>query len=222
VKGKLAAIYANLRTRLQSDRVNRPFVECVLKDVEEDEDVGYENLVLKETAVDMISNWRFWKYFSKSSKLDAIRDEAEVIVKKTLLKCKGHREFGDFFTNIQDGTISWSRSGEQEYCIRKVLVEKERVNALLYNFRENPKNVRTEIDCAIVFKEVVDDLYTEMRESKKVSECHMKAYVDNDYAEFVLKAELLSKLTLSRSDKSKEKQNFINSMVDISYDTKNC
>lgn len=223
VKGKLAAIYGDLRTRLQSDRTNRPFAECVLKDIEEDDDVGYENLVLKETAIEMISNWRFWKYFSKSSRLDDIRAEAEDIVRKTLLKCKGHRVFGDFFSNIQDGSISWSRSGEQEYCIRKILVQKERVNPYIYNFRENPKNVReTSIDCPVVFKDVSDALYKEMREEKNVTDCYINAYIKSDYADYVLKAELLSKLTLSRSDKSKEKHDFIKNMVDISYDTKHC
>ncbi|KAG5670687.1 hypothetical protein PVAND_000934 [Polypedilum vanderplanki] len=224
VKSKLASIYANLRNRLQSDRVNRPFVECVLKDVEEDDDIGYEILVLKETAVEMISNWRFWKYFSKSSRLDELRDDAESIIKKTLLKCKGYRKFGDYFSLIQDlGALpNVTRSGEQEYCIRTVLKEKGCINSL-YDFRDNPKNVRTStLNCTIVYNEVVEDLYNSMYKSNEASNCILDIYKKENYADYVLTAELLSKISLSKSDKSKEKQNFINKMVDISYETKNC
>lgn len=223
VKGKLADIYSNLRNRLMTERTNRPHVECAMRDIEEEDDVSYELLVLRETALEMISNWRFWKFYSKSSQLEKIRSEADDIVKKSLIKCRAHREFGDLFTNIQDSTTTWDRTGEEEYCIRTVLVNKTLLNPSIYKFRDNPKNVRKDsLDCEEIYKLVVDALYSEVKDTKNVSDCHLKAYKDNNYADFVLKAEVLSKLSLERNDKSKEKQNFINSMIDISYDTKNC
>lgn len=224
VRTKLANLYDNLRKKLNSDRTSRPFVECIMKDIEEEDDlISYENIILQETAVEMISNWRFWKYFSKTSRLETLQAEAQDIVKKSLLKCKGHREYGDLFSNINEKTTQWNRSGEQEYCIRKILVEKDMLNPNFYRFRDNPRNVRTEsLDCQQIFKNVLDEFYKELETSNKISECFLQTYRKNGYAENILKAEVLSKLDLTVSDKSKEKQNFINSMVDITFDTRNC
>jgi hypothetical protein len=225
VKGKLADIYNNLRSSLVSNRNNRALViDCTMRDIEEGDDVNYELIVLQEQAVEMISNWRFWKYFSKSSKIESLQNKAAEIVRKSLLKCKGHREFGTLFTDILDKTIEWQRSGEQEFCIRKMLVNNSLINPQLYQFRENPKNVRfTEtLNCTIIYEGVVNELLEEAEKSNSLSSCVIKVYREKGYADNVLKAEILSKSSLTTNDKTKEKQNFINNMVDISYDTKNC
>ena len=226
VKSKLADIYSNLRNRLNSNRLHRPFVECAMRDIEED-DESYENLVLREAAVDMISNWRFWSYFSKSSRLEELRAAASRIVDKSLLKCKGHREFGDLFTNIQEGVVQWERSGEEEYCIRRYLIDNNHMNQIFAEragFRDNPKNVRIDnLKCDPIVASVIERIYDELKESKKFSNCYVDVYRKNNYASLLLKAELLSKLPLlSKSDKSREKQDFINSIVKITYDTQDC
>jgi hypothetical protein len=223
VKSTLAGIYNKLRSRLSQERATRPYTECVMREIEEEND-AYEKLVLRETSIEMISSWRFWKYFSKSSRLEEIRDQAEDVVKKLILTCKGHQEFGYYFSQIQDRSISWDRSGEQEYCIRSKLVELRFINSRIYNFRDNPKNVRVDdsLDCNEVFENVKEDLLSEVKEMKKLNDCQLKVYKERPYAEYILKAELLSKLSLTSSDKTKEKQDFINSMVDITYDAKGC
>lgn len=222
VKTTLAGIYNKLRDRLSKDRATRAQTECVMREIEEEND-EYEMLVLRETAVEMISGWRFWKYFSKSSRLEELQAAAENVIKKLILTCKGHQEFGYYFSQVQDRTISWARSGEQEYCIRKTLVDLNLMNDKIYNFKPNPKNVRTEtLNCTIVFNEIKEDLLNEIKETKKVNDCTMNVYHKSLYAEYILKAELLSNLSLTSSDKTKEKQDFINSMVDITYDAKGC
>lgn len=222
VKVKLASITSSLRSRLNSNRLHRPFAECAMRDIEE-EDESYELLVLRETAIDMISSWRFWSYWSKSSRIDDLKASANKIVDRSLLKCKGYREFGDLFTNIQEKTVTWDRSGEEEYCIRNHLVEKQLLNPLFYNFINNPKNIKTDnLNCAKVIENVTDRVYAEIKDSKKVSECIIKVYKANNYGDNLLKAEVLSKLNLSKSDKSREKQDFITAMIDITYDAKQC
>lgn len=223
VRSKLADIYSNLRNRLNSNRKHRPYVECAMRDIEEEDDESYEQSVLRETAVEMISNWRFWSYFSKSSRLDDLKLAASRVVDKSLLKCKGHREFGDLFTNIQEGVVQWDRSGEEEYCIRRYLVQKEFLNPIFYGFHDNPKNVRVDnLDCEPIVASVIERIYSEIKESKKFSDCYVNIYRKNSYAGLLLKAEVLSKLSLSKSDKSREKQDFINSIVQITYDTQDC
>lgn len=223
VRSKLATIYSNLRNRLNGNRLDRPFTECTMRDMEEEDDESYELLMLRETAIDLISNWRFWSYWSKSDKLEELRSAANRIVEKSLLKCKGHREFGDLFSNVQDGSVQWNRSGEEEFCIRSYLVTQKLLNPIFYNFRDNPRNVRTErLECEPVVGSVIDGLYEEIKQSKNISKCFLDVYRKNNYADYLLKAEVLSKLSLSKSDRSREKQDFINSMVDITYDTQKC
>ena len=223
VKSKLAGLYNNLRNKLSGNRVHRPFVECTMRDIEEEDDESYELLVLREVTVEMVSSWRFWSYWSKKSRLEDLRSKSQSIVDRSLLKCKGHREFGDSFSNIQEGIIRWDRSGEEEYCIRKHLVMKELLNPLLYSFNDNPKNVRIEkLECDPIVAAVVERIYKDIEHTKNVSNCFLNVYRDNNYANYVMKAEVLSKLELNKSNRSREKQDFISSMVDITYDTRKC
>lgn len=222
VRVKLASIMSDLRNKLSGNRLYRPFVECTMRDIEED-DEAYEELVLRETAVDMVSGWRFWSYWSKHSRLDELRAQASKIVDRSLLKCKGHRQFGDLFTNIQESITTWDRSGEEEFCIRNYLVTKKLLNPSVYSFNSNPKNVRIEsIECNGLVTNVVNKIYDEIKTSQEISSCFLDGYRKNNYADNLLKAEVLSKLSLTKSDKSREKQDFINAMVDITYDTQNC
>lgn len=222
VRSTLAGIYNSLRNSLSSDRNSRAQTDCVMREIEEEDDT-YELLVLRETAVEMISNWRFWKYFSKSSRIEELQAASKEIVRKLLLTCKGHLEFGYYYSQILDRTVSWDRSGEQEYCLRQILVEKKLINPSIYNFNMNPKKVRIEfLNCTVIFDDVAENLYKEIQATKKVNDCLLKVYREHGYAENILKSELLSKLSLSSSDKTKEKQDFINRMVEITIDTKNC
>jgi hypothetical protein len=223
VKTKLASLYSDLRNKLSTSRSQRPFVDCAMRDIEEEDDESYEHIILREAAVGMISNWRFWSYFSKSSKLEDLRNDAKRVVDKSLLKCKGHRDYGELFNNIQDKTVSWNRSGEEEYCIRNHLVAKKIVRPEFYGFHDNPRNVRTEtLECSPIVSSIVNKIYEEFSASSKVSGCSMDVYRKNNYADHLLKAELYSKLSLSKSDRSREKQDFINAIVSISYDTQKC
>jgi hypothetical protein len=223
VKSKLTTITSNLRSKLNGNRLHRPFVECVMRDIEEEDDESYDLLVLRETTIEMISGWRFWSYWSKSSRVEELQASAQKIVDKSLLKCKGHREFGDLFTNIQEGIVSWDRSGEDEYCIRTYLVNKTLLNPQFYSFRYNPRNVQSDgLNCEPLTNAAIDKIYDEVKESKSISNCFLKVYRDNNYADYLLKAEVLSKLSLGKSDKSREKQDFINSLTDITYDTQKC
>jgi hypothetical protein len=220
VRTKLASIYSDTRNTLSSDRKLRPFVECAMRDLEEEDDESYEKNALTQTAVEMISNWRFWSYFSKSSLLDTLKAKSKQIINKSILKCKGNREFGELFASYQEGTKNNERTGEEEYCIRKYLVERNMTNPRSYGFRDNPRNVRTEIQkCNETMEVVTTKIYEDVRTSKDLSNCFLNVYRNENYADQILKAELLSKLTLERWDKTKEKLDFINAMVDITYAT---
>jgi hypothetical protein len=223
VKTELTRVTSELRTKLSGDRKKRPFVECIMRDIEEEEDESYELLALRQVAIDQISAWRFWSHWSRKSRTEEIQTSLQNIVDKSLLKCQGHRDFGDYFSNILDGVVTWDRSGEEEYCVRAHLVKNSFLNDRFYNFNPNPRNVRIEgLSCDPIVTNVINSIYQDIQSSQSIPECRLKAYKEQDYALHVLKAEALSKLTLQKADKSREKQDFINALVEISYSAHRC
>lgn len=225
VRTRLADDSSEIRNVLSKNRVNRPFTECVMKDVEEDDDRSYENAVLRELAVTAVSPWRFWTYFTKESRLKELKNEKQKFIDRSLLKCKGHREFYDLFNKLIDKELKWHRSGEQEYCIRKHLVNTTLINNIKYDFRENPRNVKTEtLICKDIVSKMHDEIYNWIKNkpTQPVSECALKIYKEQNYADQILKVEVYSKLNLEVTDKSRERQDFTNALIAISYDVANC
>ena len=221
VKSTLTTITSNLRNKLSGNRQQRPFVECVMQDIEEEDDDMFDILSLQQTAIDMISGWRFWSYWDRNSRLDELKAASQKIVDKSLTKCRAHRDFSDVFSSLQERSSATERSGEEEYCIRSHLVMKNLLNTDFYNFRFNPRNVQTHgLNCEPVIIAVSNKIYEETKSMK--GDCFDKVYRENSYADYILKAEVLSKLSLDKSDKSREKQDFINAMINISYEAQKC
>lgn len=221
VKSTLTTSTSNLRNKLSGNRQQRPFVECVMQDIEEEYDESYDLLVLQQTAIDMVSGWRFWSYWNRNSRLDELKAASQKIVDKSLTKCRANRDFGDVYSNLQEKSSSLDRSGEEEYCIRNHLKMKLLLKLEVYGFQLNPRNVQTQgLICEPVVAGVSNIIYDEIKSSKGA--CFEKVYREKSYADYILKAEILSKLTLGRSDKSREKQDFINAMIDISYEAQKC
>lgn len=223
IRRRLATHYSDMRESLNKNREKRPFLECVMRDIEEDDDNNYEDLFIRELAVDMTSGWRFWNYWTKESRLKELKKERRTLVDKSLLKCKGHREYYDLFNQIINRDITWQRTADQENCIRKYLVQKELILPHLYKFKENPRNANTTPkECEDIVKNMKDEINNFIENKYKSSECIKKIHKDKDFANQLLKVEVFSKLDLLSSDKSRERQDFTNALVLISYDTLNC
>lgn len=222
VQTRLAATYQNLRDSLSRNRLHRPYVECVMRDVEELYENDYESYQLREMAIELSSNWRFWSFFAKRSRLDELRTQSQRFVDRSLLKCKGHREFYELFNKIVDREIKWHRSGEEEYCVRKYLKSKNLLSDTSYGLRENPRNVKTEnLECDSTVDEMKEKAMQPSNSTQPISECLRNIYRKKNFADQILKAEVLSKLNLLPTDKSRERQDFTNALIDISYDV-NC
>lgn len=219
VQTRLAAAYQDLRDSLSRNRQHRPYVECVMRDVEELDENDYENYQLREMAVEQSSNWRFWSFFDKRSRLEELRTKSQRSVDRSLLKCKGHREFYELFNKIVDREITWHRSGEEEYCVRKYLLSKNLLTDTSYGIRENPRNVKTEtLQCDSTIDRMKESAMQPNNSSQPISECLRNIYRKRNFADQILKTEVLSKLSLLPADKSRERQDFINALIDISYD----
>lgn len=220
VQTRLASRYQDLRDSLSRDHQSRPFVECVMRDAEELHE-DYESYQLREMAVETSSSWRFWSFFTKRSRLDELRTNSDRFVKRSLIKCKGHREYYELFNRIVDRELKWNRTGEEEYCVRQHLKAKNLIIDTNYGFTLNPKNVKSErLECDPVVDAMKEGI-KKTTDSTKKSTCLQKLYYNDNFADQILKAEVFSKLPLSKEDKSRERQDFTNALINISYDV-NC
>ena len=171
------------------------------------------------------SFWKFWNYFQKGNKLDALKDQVREIQDRAIIKCKSSEEFGRIFDEFFEHNDQKESNfdGETEYCIRDYLVGKNLVSNESFGFVLNPRNVRTEIiNCNEKVNEVLDIAYKNKTLVPSKNDCQMKVYRGMNFIDYILKGNLLSQLRLTNPDKQTEKQNFINTMIEITYKIKNC
>lgn len=219
VKAKVKEYYENARSKMESHIKQRPYADCTMKEVEGE---AYENLLLKAEAIELKGvGIKFWKISSKKSRVEEIQRKAQEIVDNGIIKCKGQTDYGAFFDTFYEQKRSEPMTDEFEYCMRKHLVEKNVVNPSLYNFKVNPKNIRTEaIDCAGIMKIALEQMEASI--SSAGSGCVIDAFINNGYLDLIMKIQLISKLTLNQLEKESEKRSFVNSMISMTHKIKTC
>lgn len=171
------------------------------------------------------SAWKFWNYFQKGTKLDALKAEVKEMQDRAIIKCKSSEEFGRIFDEFfeKNDRMKSKFDGETEYCLRDYLVSKKLVSDSSFGFVLNPRNVRTEIiNCSEKVNEILDFSYKNKTLVPSKNDCQMKVYREMNFMDYILKGNLLSQLRLTNPDKNTEKQNFINTMIEITYKIKNC
>lgn len=165
--------------------------------------------------------WYFWKSSAKDTRYAELQKEIDDLGSKILEKCAAVDHFGKFFDNTLERRNTLYAKGENEYCIRRYLIENSMIDAFSYGFNVNPKNITMEnYNCQVIMKEILDPAYENLR--KDESECSLEILKDSGYYDWLLKLELLSKLSLSAQDKIFERQKFIDAMFNITQKTKSC
>lgn len=165
--------------------------------------------------------WQFWKSSAKDARYAELQKQIDELGSRILEKCAGVEHFGKFFDSTLEKRPPLYSKGENEYCIRRYLIEKSMIDAFSYNFNVNPKNITMEnYNCEVIMKEILDPAYENLK--KDESECSWNILKDSGYYDWLLKLELLSKLNLSPHDKIFEREKFIEVMFQITQKTKTC
>lgn len=194
-------------------------VQCFKHEAALDE---YENLALRFLAVGMLDvGWKFWRSSSKETRYEELKQEVDDLGVKILEKCVASDHFGKFFDTAMEKHPSLYAKGENEYCIRRYLIDKYLIDAFAYNLNFNPKNVTMEnFNCEEIMTSILEPAYENLK--KEESDCSVTILKENGYYDYLLKLELLSKLSLTSQDKFFEKQKFIDVMFDITQKTRAC
>lgn len=219
VKAKVDENYGIARSKMESNFKQNPYTDCAMKDVETE---AYENLLLHAEAIELKGvGMKFWKISSKKSRIEELQRKAQEIIDSALIKCKGQTDYGAFFDTFYEQKRTEPMTDEFDYCMRKHLVDKVLISSTQYNFKVNPKGLRTAaIYCDEIMKTAVEQMKASITSAG--SSCVIDAFINNGYLDLIMKIQLLSKLTLTASEKETEKNSFVNSMIEMTHDIKFC
>lgn len=219
VRIKIADFNEKIFESMNEDENARPQIECFKRESSTEE---YENLALRFQAVGMLDvGWKFWRSSTRDARYEELKREIDQLGVKILEKCVASDHFGKFFDSTLEKRPNLYTKGENEYCIRRYLIDKYLIDAFAYNLNVNPKNVTMEnYNCDEIMKSILEPAYDNLK--KDETECSLAILKENGYYDYLLKLELLSKLTLTSQDKFFERQKFIDVMFDITHKTREC
>lgn len=219
VKVKIREFYENARGKMDANFMQKPYIECAMKDFQGE---LYENLLLKALAIQLKGvGWRLWKTGQKNSRIKDLEDKAQDMVDGALIKCRGQIEYGTFFDTFYEQKRIEQFNDEFDFCMRKHLIDRNVISANSYNFKANPKNLRTEgIDCVHIMKTALEQMKTQV--SSAGSTCVINTFIDNGYLDLMLKIQLLTKLNITPQEKEVEKQVFIQQMINMTHSIRSC
>ncbi|CRK90001.1 CLUMA_CG003727, isoform A [Clunio marinus] len=219
IRIKLDDFNDKIFTSMNEDENARAHIECFRREAASEE---YENVALRFQAVGMLDvGWKFWRSSAKELRYEELKEEIDQLGVRILEKCAAAEHFGKFFDTAIEKKPSLYAKGENEYCIRRYLIDKYMIDAFSYSLNINPKNVTMEnYNCEEIMKSILDPAYDNLK--KEENECSLNILKDNSYYDYLLKLELLSKLPLTSQDKYFERQKFIDSMFEITQKTRIC
>lgn len=157
----------------------------------------------------------------------------KIIFQPTITSCIGEEFFGKMFEKRfkKDSSSSSSSSEEDDdtktdYCLRKYLADNKIIAPPKYNFVVNPKNIdESNVHCTDVVNFEISKLTKRFeKDFRKVFYLNnnlktvanvLNRFVEAKFEKNLILLEILPKLNLSPEEKSEEKRNFIDVMVEI-------
>lgn len=214
-----------LMTLFNEDKDFAPYSKCIMK-------------ILKDFNVSDTYIAKFVyeqdKTMSKLRRQRLVSDTLSIIEYKLELAeeiCAPEKMFGDWFESSYENYAEALNSTEddddlgdlqEDYCQRKYLVEKNFIDLSVYNVTVNPKNINTsDVNCKKLWFEAAEDYIHELKSwivtafdemSNKEIRCIADTIRNGKYAQYELKIWLFSHLNLTESQKTDEKEKFINYM----------
>lgn len=218
IRIKLDEFNEKILENMQEDENARQHVDCFRAASESEE---YEITALRYLAVGMIDvGWKFWRSSAKEERYEQLKQEIDKLGTQILEKCAAAEFFGRHFDTAMEKRPSLEK-GENEYCIRRYLIDQYLIDAFAYNLIINPKNITMEnYNCEEIMRSILEPAYENLK--KDETECSLKILKENNYYDQLLKLELLSKLTMTAHERRTERQKFVDAMFEITQKARDC
>lgn len=181
---------------------------------------------------------------SKLRRQRAVSDAIAIIELKLELAeeiCVPEKLFSDWFDELYGENTAESNSTEveddigdlqEDYCQRRLMIEKKFIDLSVYNVTVNPSNISTEgLNCQKHWLETAEEYGSGLKDeiviglddpSKKETRCIAEKIRNGNYTEQLLKVWMLSEVKLSEPQKTFERTNFIDYMKKLYADLMTC
>lgn len=186
------------------------------------------------------------KTMSKLRRQRALSDAASTIELKLELAeelCVSDKMFSDWFDLLytEDDSDDSSNATEveddigdlqEDYCQRKILVEKKFIDDKVFNFTLNPSKIETaNLDCNKHWFETSEEYGISLKDefvsglddpSKKITRCIATTIRAGNYTEILLKVWMLSEIKISPEQKESERLGFVEFMKKLYTEIMKC
>jgi hypothetical protein len=164
----------------------------------------------------------------KATKMEENNNISKIDVTSAAINCEFDMKYSEIFDFIMNPTVADPFSKEQDYCVRKYILDNDLIDRSMYDLKENPKNVDvSSIDCNDKMQEIEMFIWDSIssgghQEGEKISEeivdCLKKVYKDGKYLDKELYFDYLKEFKLSDEQLKIERNNFIVTMKNYSLD----
>jgi len=181
---------------------------------------------------------------SKRKKKKALRtvDKAlEIKMESAINFCVGNEAFGELFDELYTDSNNKNKtedddedesSPSEDYCVRKHFVDNNLINSTQYQVIVNPTNITTaDLNCDEIVELLVDEAEDELvdqfayemgKKSKKKRRCIAKTVRTFKYFESVGRVGLLGEIGIPDEDKTQQRTQFIQAMLELYENVHKC
>lgn len=228
-------IHAYLKTLFDEDKDFADHSECIVEKLKTFNvaDVYIEKFVYSQD-----------KTMSKLRRQRAVSDAIAIIELKLELAeelCVPEKMFGDEFDELYGDDDEAANTTEveddagdlqEDYCQRRIMIEKKFIDMRIYNVSINPNNISTVgLNCKKHWLETSEEYGSGLKDeivialdelTKKETRCIAEKIRNGNYTEQILKVWMLSEVKLTERQKTLEKANFIDFMKNLYADIMTC
>lgn len=158
----------------------------------------------------------------KKKLVSATNTEAENKLQVAVSVCVSEPVFGEMFDNIMEDEVKDEDSLDEkqnDYCIRKYVVDKELIDTNEFTIILNPDNIELNFECEDriddmfeSLEEVIKDSFETANQSKKQLRCMNKALRTGKAGEFIAKISVLSEVKLDDEQKKIFRAEFVDKL----------
>lgn len=155
----------------------------------------------------------------KKKLVAATNTEAENKLQVAISMCVSEPVFGEMFDSIMKNDVEEEDTLDEkqnDYCIRKYVVDKELVDTKIFTINLNPDNIELNFECEDriedmfeSLEEVIKDSFETANQSKKQLRCMNKGLRTGKAGEYIAKISVLSEVQLTDDQKKEFRVEFI-------------
>lgn len=212
--------YETIATELREDEDTASVVDCVIAHLRK---VQFAEVSMKKYVYE---NSERMSRRNRRKATKAIDYTLEKKLQTAMTVCVSDEIFGGLFDEIYAGANETSSdeevNDEEEYCLKKYLVDHDFVNTSIHTINLNPKNIdTTSVDCDDVTETAVEELIQSLEEefqdeilvvTKKTKRCIRRVVTKHGFVGNILRVGFYGEIGLTEEVRIEERNKFIESM----------